>query len=53
MQVQDDSLNSIDNPNLIIEEEYENANLKQINIQYKDSTNSIFEKEYYVQLNDE
>jgi len=53
MQVQSDSLNSIDKPNLIIEEEYENANLKQVIIKYKDSTNSTFEKEYYVQTNHE
>lgn len=53
MQVQNDSLNSIDNPNLVIEETFENTNLKHVIIKYKDSANSTFEKEYFVQINHE
>lgn len=47
MQVQNDSVNSIDN--LTIEDEWITTSLKQVTIKYKDSAKIDFEKKYYIQ----
>jgi hypothetical protein len=52
-QVQSDSINTIENDNLTIEEELINTNLKQVTIKYKDSSKIDFEKSYYIQQSNE
>lgn len=53
MQVQDDSINNLDDDNLKIDEEIINVNLKQISIEYKDSVKNRFHKSYYIQIDNE
>lgn len=52
-QVQDDSINNLDDDNLKIDEEIITVNLKQISIEYKDSVKNRFHKSYYIQIDNE
>jgi len=52
MQVQDDSLANGDDENIIVEEEFLNANLKKVTVKRKDSIQAVAEKSYYIYTND-
>lgn len=49
-QLRNDSLTTQnEEENLVIEEEIINGNLKKVSIQYKDSTQFLFDKSFYIQ----
>lgn len=53
LQVQNDSINTVDNDNLKVEEEWINTNVKLVTIKYRDSAKINFEKSYFVQQKNE
>ena len=51
-ELEDDSLASSTDENLIIEEQFLNTSLKEVKVSYKDSTQFQFEKSFYIQTNE-